>query len=217
MPTRMSSNQFNKIIRLPGFGPYCNLMGYSYYPLHTYSYQGWFKRALYYTVMYKHLNFKQTKANHERFFSSQCSCELKPHKSSLKQLFEQFTWPLYYSKNISLKVMPTIQLSHICFLGLCSAVFHTYPGGLEWWRGREVQAAERERWKWSGRKDEKYAQIKGPELSEARMKDGLHSIQHPTDILWQIIQLRLRTTNSRLHVCIWARPTDKTNSLIQKP
>lgn len=27
--------------------------------------------------------------------------------------------------------MPALQLSHICFLGLCSAVFYTYPGGRE--------------------------------------------------------------------------------------
>lgn len=42
------------------------------------------------------------------------------------------------------------------------------------------------------------------------------SLEPLTDSCWHITLPHLRTTNTRLHVCIWATPTEKTNSLIHR-
>lgn len=42
-------------------------------------------------------------------------------------------------------------------------------------------------------------------------------LQSLTDPCWHVGPVRLRTTNTRLHVSIWATPTEKTNSLIHRP
>lgn len=42
------------------------------------------------------------------------------------------------------------------------------------------------------------------------------SLEPLTDSCWHITLPRLRTTNTRLHVCFWATPTEKTNSLIHR-